>query len=142
MFFGGLPLAAQLPGSASLKGAYYVRYMGLYTDTYSDIGEDPSGMCLFMPCRMGFQGVLAFDGNGRYQLAGRGIAPNQTSGQGSGQGALTAAATGRYQALSRSIPRMAPRPWPPFPWGNQDADASPALRVERDGGKSSGEFRK
>ena len=82
---GALPLAAQLPSNASLQGAYYVRYLGVYTDSSSDI-------CAVDLCRLSFQGTMTFDGNGNYQLAGQGITPSTTSNQ----SAVQVATSGQY----------------------------------------------
>jgi uncharacterized protein (TIGR03437 family) len=83
--FAALPLATQLPSQASLKGAYYVRYLGLYT-------EPSSNLCALNPCRVGFAGTMTFDGNGNYQLAGQGITPSGASTQ----SALKVATSGQY----------------------------------------------
>ena len=85
ILLGALPLAAQLPSNASLKGAYYVRYLGVYTDS-------SSALCALSPCPLSFQGIMTFDGNGNFQLTGEGITPSSTSQQ----NPLKFASSGQY----------------------------------------------
>jgi uncharacterized protein (TIGR03437 family) len=75
------PLAAQAPSTnASLKGAYFVRYLGV-------IGS-PNDFAA------SFAGTLTFDGNGNFAATGNGVYFNSTSI------ALPLTATGTYNVLA------------------------------------------
>src|SRR5690242_5682295 len=75
-----IPACAQLPGKASLNGAYNVRYLGVNTDAND------------LP--VGFSGTLTFDGNGNFTVSGQGT----TAGA-----ALQFRTTGKYTLLSSGM---------------------------------------
>ena len=58
MLMAALPAAAQLPGNATLKGSYWVRYLGV-------IGS-PDDFA------SSFAGSMTFDGNGNFTVTGSG----------------------------------------------------------------------
>jgi uncharacterized protein (TIGR03437 family) len=78
------PLAAQAPSSnASLKGAYFVRYLGVigYPNDYP----------------ISFAGTLTFDGNGNFTATGSGVYNNGASSVGL---PVTLTSTGTYNVLT------------------------------------------
>jgi uncharacterized protein (TIGR03437 family) len=81
LFFAAAPLAGQAPSTnASLKGAYFVRYLGV-------IGS-PNDY------PVSFAGTLTFDGNGNYTATGSGVYSNGSSNT------LQFNGTGTYNVLS------------------------------------------
>src|SRR5580700_5340599 len=58
ILMASLPAAAQLPSNASLKGAYWVRYLG--------INGYPNELV------QSFAGTMTFDGNGNFTATGNG----------------------------------------------------------------------
>jgi hypothetical protein len=58
--------AAQLPGNASLKGAYNVRYLGVDATGASDRA-------------VSFSGTMTFDGNGSFTVSGQGVSVATTT---------------------------------------------------------------
>ncbi len=73
---------AQLPSAASLKGAYYVRYLG----------EDTSSGAI-----VSFQGTMTFDGAGNYTLSGAGASSATTDHS------LKFLSSGTYHVLSNAL---------------------------------------
>ncbi|MBS1857193.1 MAG: hypothetical protein JST11_17620 [Acidobacteria bacterium] len=73
---------AQLPSAASLKGAYYVRYLG----------EDTGSGAV-----VSFQGTMTFDGTGKYTVAGAGASSKTTDH------ALKFLSSGNYYVLSNAL---------------------------------------
>src|SRR5580692_2580268 len=58
ILLASLPAAAQLPSNATLKGSYWVRYLGVI-GTPDDFASS-------------FAGSMTFDGNGNFTVAGTG----------------------------------------------------------------------
>ena len=78
----GVAAFAQLPSSASLKGAYYVRYLG----------EDTTNTAA-----MSFSGTMTFDGAGKYTVSGAG-ANSKTSDK-----LLKFSTSGTYSVFSNGM---------------------------------------
>ena len=76
------PVFAQLPSNASLQGSYYFRFLGV----------DPSNK------PQSFQGTLAFDGNGGFQVTGQGTSMATSS--------LKPLSSGDYQVMSSGVVSM------------------------------------
>ncbi len=83
ILMASLPAAAQLPGNSSLKGSYWVRYLGIIGYP-SDFAES-------------FAGSMTFDGNGNFTVTGTGYYNN-----GSLQ-SLTVSASGTYAVYSSGM---------------------------------------
>ncbi len=80
----GLPLAAQLPSNATLKGSYYFRYLGVNA-TSTDVP-------------LAGQGMLTFDGNGGFTVTAQGVTP--------GTSTLQTLTSGTYRLISSGIFKM------------------------------------
>ena len=80
--FFGIAAFAQLPSNATLKGSYYVRYLGKDTTAVAAVS---------------FSGSMVFDGVGSYTLTGQGASSKTTDK------ILKTLGSGRYSVLSNGM---------------------------------------